>query len=348
MEKVNRVILLSTLIKRSEVEQEELRALLSDKLDWANLIGQLAHHRIMGYFYYGLGEELLTYAMSEVGTLLKLLTTAQEVCNRERLALLKETFDKFEEEGVRYSTLKGLTYMLTMYPYGIRRSNDCDILVMESELKKIDKILTSQGYIQSSDGGNTVAGKREKLIQIMNYHDLIPYYKDTGSQLQQKMELDINFHIDGKDNDITEKAFQYGTRIAEKDGYAGRVLDERINLVQLCIHYHREASNTLWVGRRKDLQLYKLVDIANTLRCMEEEAVLQSLSLAHELGVEKKVYFTLYYLHQFYMDDAYQEYMGKIKFDDMDYLRKVHVEGEGRDYLRQCDLVEETFGLCNY
>lgn len=345
MKKEDRVILLGVLLKRTNSEQKELEEMLVGKLDWAYIVGQLFHHRVSGYFYYGLGDALRKYIMPEFQKSLELLIKAQEICNRERLFFLKETFTQFEKEGVRYSTLKGLTYSLTMYPYGIRRSNDCDILVLESDLKKVDKILLAQGYIQSSDGGETVAGKREKLIQIMNYHDLIPYYKDMDSQFQRRIKIDVNFHIDGKDNDITEKVFEYGTKLVEKEGYFGRVLDDKTHFIQLCIHFYREASNTIWVDKKRDLLLYKLVDIVNTVRFIGRDVLFQSIELSKQLNVDKQLYFVFYYLYQFYGDNIYQEFMSKFSYENFEFLRKIHVEGEDRDIVRKRDLVEETFDL---
>lgn len=345
MRNENRVILLGVLMKRTKQEEEELTELLIMKQDWAYIVGQLYYHRIAGNFFYGLGDTLKKYMVPEFKQSLELLVKAQEICGKERLAALKGVFEEFDRQKVHYATLKGLTYSLTMYPYGIRKSNDCDILVLENDLKKVDAILLADGYFQSSDGGRTVAGRREKLIQRMNYHDLTPYYKPLESEFQKHLKIDINFHFDEKDNDITGRIFEVGTVLEERDGYIGRRLDYATHLLHLCVHLYREVSNSIWVNKKRDLLLYKTVDIANTIRYIDKSDILRSIELSKKLNIDKQVYFTFYYLHQFYKEEIYKEYMDMFNFSNLDFLKKIHVEGENRDIMRDRDYVEATFDL---
>jgi|BioPla2DNA2_1021312.scaffolds.fasta_scaffold36651_4 hypothetical protein len=101
--KENRVILLGTLLKRTVEEDKELEELLIEKLDWAYIVGQLFHHRISGYFYYALGEELSKYVMPEFYRSLHLLVKAQEISNKERMDKLMIIFKEFEKDMYKVS-----------------------------------------------------------------------------------------------------------------------------------------------------------------------------------------------------------------------------------------------------
>lgn len=55
-EKEIKVILLGCLAKRTDEEQSDFENLiLNEELDWGFIGGVLVHHRLSGYFYYGLG-----------------------------------------------------------------------------------------------------------------------------------------------------------------------------------------------------------------------------------------------------------------------------------------------------
>lgn len=51
MEKEIRIILLGCLCSRTVVEEQQLDNLLTEKIDWIWIVGQLLRHRLDGYFY---------------------------------------------------------------------------------------------------------------------------------------------------------------------------------------------------------------------------------------------------------------------------------------------------------
>ena len=54
MNKEHRLILNAVLKNKTIDEIEEINGLLSEKLDWCEVSGQLLNHRLLGYFYEGL------------------------------------------------------------------------------------------------------------------------------------------------------------------------------------------------------------------------------------------------------------------------------------------------------
>lgn len=347
MKKEEEVIMLGCIMTKTEAVKERLKELLNTPLDWAQIAGQLIHHRLMGYFFIGI-ENLDKYVMAEFYRSAKLLCRAQRSITLKRYEILNPIISEMEKQGIKYACLKGLVFGVTIYPYEARRSNDCDFLVLESDLAKVNKILINEGFVQSADKGMTEATKKQKLIQRLNYHDLIPYYKKINSQLIDYIKIDINFHIDGKDNDITAKALEYGTELIEKNGNIIRSLKLPAHFMHLCVHFFREASNSLWTSQKRDILLYKIVDIYNTYNMMTELDVSESINLSTELNVTKALYFTLYYMDKFYPYSNVNKYLNEVQQYDIEEMNKIYVTGENIFVNRKQDFVESSFDLIYY
>lgn len=64
-----------------------------------------------------------------------------------------------------------------------------------------------------------------------------------------------------------------GTMLYNGRNYQVTSLNYYINLAQLCSHFYREATNTLWTKGRRDVMLYKIVDIINYIRFYREKMI---------------------------------------------------------------------------
>lgn len=346
MQRENEVILLATLQKRTDEEEERLRKLIVLENDWGYIAGQIMHHRLMGYLYYGLDEALRKHVLDpEFLDAIELIVKTNQRIYLERYEYLHTVFQEFEEEKVRYSGLKGLIYGMSIYPIGIRYSGDWDILVSEDDLGKMDKVLRKNGYIQSRDRGFTEASKKDKIIQRMNYHDLVPYYKRIDGGFQEYIKLDINVHFDSKDNDITNEILEYGTILLEKDGMTLRGLDVKTHFLHMCVHFYREATSTLWTEERRDVTLYKIVDVMNTYRTMEEGQIKECCELAKQFNILKQLYFTLYYLNIFYKDEKIESLLGEFEFTETEFLHEIKIDGKNKTKIREENFYDKTFNL---
>lgn len=349
-ENEKKVILMSVIKDRTEKEKEELHKIVTTNvLDWGYISGVLVNNRLGGYFYNFIDSELRYYVLPEFMRTLELICKAQDMLNRRILELLKPVFLDMEEAKVRFAALKGLVYLTSIYPYGARRSNDCDVLVCEEDLDILDDILRKNGFIQSSDNGISEASKKAKLIQRMNYHDLIPYAKQVDMELQKHIRIDVNFHIDDKDNDITKEIYALGTREHIRDDNRIVGLISSTHFLHLCIHFHREASNTLWTEKRRDVLLYKVVDIINTYRTMSEDEINESIKLSKTFNLEKAVYFTFYYINIFYPDLSFEKIMAEYDIEKDDFLYEIKVEGKGIIVNREQSFYDKAFTIeyCN-
>lgn len=345
MIKEQRVILLGVVCMRTDSEEEELNGLISEELDWAYIVGELVRHRIDGNFYCGLNSGQRAYIFPKIKAALRLLSDCYRAINTENLTFLQGLLEELDAEGIRAAGLKGVVFNTDIYDLGARKSNDIDLMVAEKDLKRLDAVMRRRGFIQSLDGGKTEASKKEKLIQIMNYHDLIPYFLRIDRPYMDAVKVDINFHFDEKDHDITEAIFDYGLQRYEGNGFAVRGLNKYTHLIQLCVHYFRETTNALWVNKVRDLDLYKIVDIENTIRKFTDEELVNWTGTVKRFELEKKCYLTLHYLNLFYNNERYEKIMRLIEPSDISYINRITGQGGKNIAVREKDFYEDTFNM---
>lgn len=337
------LILKAVLVNKTQEEEDYIDNLLKNKIDWVEVAGYLFTNRLGGYFYNGLSSHQRRYLTLELFHALRLLVNAQQVETTLNVKYLLPILEALEKEKVCYAGLKGLIFNADFYNVGARRSNDVDLLVNERSLAELDKILRDFGYIQSflPDGNIVEASKKEKLIQRMNYHDLVPYVKKVDWGIS---EIDINFLFDSKENIIDYEIFDYGTLIYNGADYSARGLPLYTNLAFLCIHFHREATNTLWTINGHDVVLYKVIDIMNTIRVHRNELKVDEwVPLMKKLNLQIKCYYTFYVLSQFYEDPLVNSIEEALRPEDTSFLEDIKVEGENRTIKRTEKFIESAF-----
>lgn len=344
MKKEIELILLGCIAKRNEKEEERFSNLLECSEDWAFITGELIRHRLNGNFYTSMLPEQKKYIIGKVSQTFEILSRCYEEYNKNILDFFQRLVEKTDEVGVNIAGLKGVVFNTNIYKLGARRSNDIDVLVAEEDLKTFDDIMRKLGFIQSSDCGKTEASKREKLIQIMNYHDLVPYYKFVDLPYMDFIKVDVNFHFDSKKHDITRDILNEGTQDYKGNGYNVRGLKWKSHLLHLCVHFYREASNSIWTTSARDVDLYKIVDIQNTLRNYRKEELFEWCKYIDKYHLNKQCYFTLFYLNRFYPNITYTEIMEAIKPQDISFLNKVETSG-GNIQERKVDFFKQTFDM---
>lgn len=331
MKKEYKLILLSTLINKNSVENEEIDKILADNIDWVEVAGILLNHRLGGYFYNGLTEDQLSKLPKELRKNRQMLIKGQ-IANQKNLdEYINELFETLENQEIRYAGLKGVFFGASIYPIGIRRSNDIDLLVLERDLQKLDVLMRKIGYIQSllPEGRLVEATKKEKLIQRLNYHDLVPYIKNTNDGI---IEVDINFLFDGKENQIDQLIFEKGTFVYGGENYSFRGLGIISNLAFLITHFFREATEELWIKNKRNYTLYKIVDIVNLIRFYKKELMLcDVVDTIKELNLEQKTLFTFYTINRFFDVKLIKEYISVIEMEKPSLCKKIIDESSNFD-----------------
>lgn len=229
-------LLKAVLIEKKEEELKYINQILQGPIDWIEVIGIAMNHRLCGYLYKGLTKEQKNKMPMELKKNVEMLVYGQSVKQEKMYKYINELNEILLSHNIRYAGLKGIIYGTCLYTKGTRRSNDIDLLVYEEDLSQIDELLRSVGYIQANVKGDKLveATKQEKIIQRMNYHDLIPYMKQTEDGI---IGIDINFLFDGKDNLIDSKVFEIGTYMYTGKEYSFKGLEINIKFSISCLSF---------------------------------------------------------------------------------------------------------------
>lgn len=338
-----RLIFLAAIINKTEDEVQELDEILNNKINWCEVSGQIVNHRLCGYFFNGLNETQKKRLPKELRAYLKMIVRTQNSDFIDKIEALKPILEDFDSHKISYCGLKGILFNADCYSPSDRRSNDVDLMVLEQDLQKLDKILRKFGFIQSfrPNGELVEASKREKLIQLMNYHDLVPYVKRHGNNI---LEIDINFKFDSKENDIDKEIFELGIKKYSNSLYSIDGLTFEANLLFLCIHFYREATNTIWTNGRRDVVLYKVIDIINFIRSHSKEFdVKKWCELAIRFNLRKKCYYTFYTLNEFIEDVKIEEVLKLLKTSDEEFINEIHVDGSEEVLKRKKTFMQDAF-----
>lgn len=310
--------LLASIIEKNETEIKKINNLLENKLDWTRIAGILLNHRLSGYFYFGMKDKYRKFIPKEMIKALDMLVLGQRCNQQELVEESKIIFNSLETTDINYAGLKGVIFGTEMYKIGARRSNDIDLLVFEKDLDKLDVIMRNLGYIQTNSPDTMIeASKREKIIQRMNYHDLVPYVKKKGDRI---IEIDINFLFDGKNNLVDEQVFEMGTQIYVGEDYKFRGLAPSSFLSFLCVHFYREATEKNWVESKRNITLYKLVDIFNFIRKYSVDLEIDKLiEVFKQLNILEKCFCTFLVIQEFY-DDSFINTLEKASKAECSYI----------------------------
>lgn len=344
MKKEIELILLAILKHKKDAEVLRISEILNNDLDWIYIGGILVNHRLSGYFLTGLNEEQKKKVPKELRKIIELIIVAQgerqTMINKEVNTINKKLVDA----EIRFAGIKGIFLGTELYDIGDRRSNDIDLLVYEEDLDKLDKAMRELGYIQSNcpNGELIEASKKEKLIQRMNYHDLVPYVKQIDGVV---LEIDINFLFDSKDNHVD--SFVYADGLFNYDGkdYSITGLSSRMHLAFLIVHFYREATNSLWTRDKRDLTFYKIADIINYIRHIENDIDVSAfVGILEKLNIVAKSYYVFSVLREFYDDEFVNDMIERLKKYEKENIGDIYLTDKKTYVKREVPFFDSIFG----
>ena len=344
MKKEIELILLAILKEKKDAEVLRISELLNNELDWIYIGGMLVNHRLAGYFLTGLNVEQKKKVPKELCKIIELIIVAQG----ERQTMINKEVNiinkKLVDAEIRFAGIKGIFLGTELYDIGDRRSNDIDLLVYEEDLDKLDKAMRELGYIQSNcpNGALIEASKKEKLIQRMNYHDLVPYVKQIDGVV---LEIDINFLFDSKDNHVD--SFVYADGLFNYDGkdYSITGLSSRMHLAFLIVHFYREATNSLWTKTKRDLTFYKIADLINYIRHIENGIDVSAfVEILEKLNIAAKSYYVFSVLKEFYDDEFVNDMIERLKKYEKENIGDIYLTDKKAYVKREVSFFDSVFG----
>ena len=241
-------------------------ALLDEKVtvedeDWELLLGQIVTNRVVGIAYKNLKKSEVKMA-NEIEQCLKSTLDYNVRKTKDYIDNVKYIGTIMSEASFNYALLKGAYLATKVYEIGNRTSNDIDIFLHSSDLTECQEILEKNGFIQGyfANGEIIPATRREILMARMNYGETVPFLKMVNGNL---LELDLNFSLDFKPSGNSEIMCKMLSDVCyvELDDIGFKTLKLTDFIIHLCAHLYKEATTYDWVVGRRDLNLYKFINI---------------------------------------------------------------------------------------
>ena len=300
--------LVLNLIQIYDPDVLEIRNLLEQHLDWAEILGVLCYYRIAGAAYYTIKKCHPLPQKTNGDFILALMTIyeAQRVRTESMNLCITEIADKLNIVGVKYAFLKGAFLSNTIYPLGGRMSNDIDILVDVDDLSKCSEVLVELGYVQGYvNTGEIVEATRKEIInQRLNYGEIVPFHKNLNRPGLNIVTVDVNFSLDETATRMISIARSFlDNRMLYpiRKGIEAFALDIEYCYAYVCEHLFKEATVIDWVIAQRDLSLYKFLDIYALAGTNKFSIDWDKLgSVIKDNNLEQECYFAFYYALQFF------------------------------------------------
>ena len=209
--------------------------------------------------------------------------------NKDFAFCVKYINDMLLESKCNYALLKG-AILFQYYPEGYRTSNDIDLLVLPSQVSKIGKILTRNGFQQGyiRDDEFVPATRKEIIESKMMRGETVPYIKKLNLSCMKYLEVDINFSLDYKNGKPdTLRRMLKRAHMRNINGMSIQTIDCEDFFIHLCSHLYKEATTMPWIEMKRDMTLYKYCDIYMLLSNMDKDETSKMLMRAKELSMEK-------------------------------------------------------------
>lgn len=332
MEKEHELVL--ELCKFMRPNGNRIKVLLSQKLDMAYVLGVILFNRMGGVAYETLKK---TGLLSETNREFQNTLSAIYATNVERTMSYRNSLADLSGIlagiPIRYAALKG-AYLCSMYPVGLRTSNDIDILVDKDGIGVIsERLLTNQfkqGYVKN---GLFVPATRAEIISSrMNRGETVPFVLEREDAKMKYLEVDVNFSLDFQARDmvgtVTSMLQKAEPSIKTENGCLYTLCLEDF-IIHLCAHLYKEATTYPWVSAGRDLSLYKFSD----LYLLYEKNVLTSKEMIEKLiyriqdvGQEKECYYSLRNFCTLYgiQDERIEVLLSAMSLPDMSFMNHIY------------------------
>lgn len=325
---INNEMRLMVLLNRltfTQTEIKEVKELLESDLYWPEVYRIAIKNRVIGLAYHNLERLKLSYLVpSKYRRNGMFYTLGNGMRNKSLIMEYKNIIKKMNDEGIKCAPLKGVFLVPNLYEnYGSRDMNDVDILINRKDSKKVLKIMEELGYLQGrfNQEINDIENytKEKKMLWKMKMNNLCPFVKKSGSEYHKYYKFDFSFNLD---LDITVDPVQEMLDGADEiDGM--HYLKPKDFFLHLCCHLYKEATNAEWIYINSDINLIKFCDVREYIQQkMDKTSLKESVNFAKEYGLEKAIYFTVFYLKELYNDGYEDEVLDYIDIEEVEFLNQ--------------------------
>ncbi len=316
---------------------------LRDKLDWGWIIGQAARHKVLPSLGYNTNRfRLFKHPEEKLDTIpYRWVLTAAYEANRHRNAVLRDEFaiilGAAESLGVPYAVRKGPLLSERLFPDpGLRRMHDIDLLMTRAGAAALGEQLTQFGYIQgklSASGTEVQAFSRStRHFWSMHVNNSLPYAKPSTDPHVESFEVDFCHDLTpaaGPGGEARTEAFLARSVPVNVCGVPARSLCFEDELVDLCVHLHKEADARHYIALGADLLLSKFIDVACAVNRCEPDMIPRLADRVAELSCQDSVFYALHYTEKIFPGTVPGEMLDAIPPTNRNVLVEYgHLEGK--------------------
>lgn len=348
----NEIEFVLTTCRFIDCDENKIKRLMNESMDYPYVLGQLLFNRVGGAAYYTLNKlNLIGKTNREFRNSLKTVYETNITKSESFKTALDFLSGIFKDAGFEHAFLKG-SYLVSLYPSGLRTSNDIDILINFEDSSKISELLLSNGFQQGNiRGGEFVKATRAEIVSSqINRGETVPFIKEINLPFMRFLEIDINFSLDFKPEQdkslVSELLKNAKPEIKTKNGCL-HTLSPADFLIQLCLHLYKEATVYSWVTFGRDQGLYKYLDIYLFLSTYMSDVLNPDLvAKIKSYGVEKECYYAMYGANKLFPakdTTAIERILQSIRPQDISYLNKIIDPQNNKVFEFDMDFIEWVF-----
>lgn len=278
-------------------DKSKLQFLIDRQAATASVLGLLFWNRVSGIAYDVLKKaELLSHVNREFRASIQKAYEQNCIYNESFIKCLQHLNEILLPAKDHYAMLKG-ALLCPQYPKGYRTSNDVDLLVSTNHLDEFGRLLTENGFLQGTlKNGKFFPATRSDIIKSkMLRGETVPYLKKVSLPYMEYLEIDINFSLDFKNsNSDTVKTLVDRAVVYNMSDLSVRSLSPADFFLHLCAHLYKESSVYPWIEMKRDMTIYKYLDIYKLLSEMSHNDLDKIITTAIELNLEKECYYTVF------------------------------------------------------
>ncbi len=340
------------LCKIDEENGETIKRFLQENLDYTYVLGQLHMHRMAGAAYYTLQKHNLLGAINrEFRNSLRIVYQYNQYWMESYQYALQKIAEILVSANFSYAVLKG-ALLTSMYPAGIRTSNDLDLLIQRKDIPEAVSLFSKEGFVQGfiRKGYLEKATRKDIINAQLNRGEIIPFIKRVDWKAMEFLEVDMNVSLDEKPMENAQVVEEMLENRREMDGnLCLYTLNEIDFFLHLCTHLYKEASVYQWVIMGRDLSLYKFYDIYCYFKQkFSKTDVLELARRIKRFGIEKDVSYSLIQTHALWpfqeeAKEVMEQLLEAVCPENRDFLDEVHDPATKKRYRFRQPFIERLF-----
>ena len=329
-----KLVITASRVTFSKKDEADLLAITKEKINWYDVYKYATKNKVLPLMWKNLCNRNLEGSVPpHLRQVFQFFYLGIHNRSKHFIKEASKILTTMSQNNIVCTPLKGSYLIPNIFQdYGIRGMNDIDCMVKRSDSSKIIKVMNSMGYMQGTlDLKNKVVNpftREQEILWKSKMSNLAAFYKINKSGYHEftKFDFTISLDLDLK-YELVDIMLERSIKDKKSDYY---ILKKSDFFIHLCCHLYKEATNATFIVFHKDLNLIKFCDIREfILQKMDKDSVLEAVEDSKKLGLEKALYYTLYYLREIYSDGYETPLLNSMNIEDVSFMNKFNNREEG-------------------